>query len=376
MRTGGFRLILAVAILGVFVLGLPAGATQFAGGKGLTIVQFPTLLPPGALNLKLHSRAFAKSLPAFTMTNGTGVISANFGFTKHVEIGLTQILYQDLNASAENWEFLEQIPDDAYLRIKVGDYPFTMGNAYFKFGVLNQLRYRVGLVDNIYLEPYVGDGIEWEIDLLLSYFSNPLYEENAPAFHVNVGYLNHNDAGQGNSPLKATQQILYGLAYVYPTRHFDFYLEQSGNFFTRYPDPSAFSRENSLWITPGICYKMFYGLSVTLAGDVLLWEEDDKTDPWVLRDFVPGSPNYPTWRLNGIISFHPSTSFYRQPTFSQASDPQTIRKLLKERKSLFEWVVDEQEGLEYIDIELEKIKAERKKAEEELEKLKKELEKP
>ncbi len=368
-RIGGCRIVLIIVILGLFCVSQPVQATQMAGGYGLTIVQFPTLLPPGALNLKLHSRAFVKTLDQFTLSNGTGAISFNFGFSKHLEIGFTQILYQDLNLSALKPDQLEQIPDDTYLRVKVGNIPFTVGNAYFKFGLLNQLRYRTGVVDNIYLEPYVSHGIEWEIDALVSYYSNPMYEENAPSVHFNLGYLNHNDAGYGQSPFKAAQEVVYGIAYVYPTRHFDFSIEQYGAFFTRYPDESAYSRENNLWITPGIRYKMFYGLNFSLGFDVLLWQEDDKTVPELPDDL----PNYPAWRLNGVISFSPSTAFYRQPTFSQASDPKNVRKLLRDRKSLFEWVVDDQEGLEYIDIELEKIKEERKKAEEELEKLKQEL---
>ncbi|TKJ42310.1 hypothetical protein CEE37_01120 [candidate division LCP-89 bacterium B3_LCP] len=369
-RKGGFRLVLIIAVLAILLIStLPAGATQFSGGKGLTMVQFPTLLPPGALNIKLHTRAFAKSLNNYTLSNGTGAVSFNFGFTKHVELGLTQILYQDLNLSARNPNNLEQIPDDTYIRVKVGNFPFTIGNNYFKFGILNQLRYRTGIVDNIYLEPYVSSGIEWEMDIMISYFSNPLYEENALAVHFNLGYLNHNDAGIDTSMFKASQELIYGLACVYPTRMFDFYLENSGSFFTNYPKEFIYSRENSIWMTPGLRYKMFYGVSLTLAADILLYQEDERSTP-----VLPGElPNYPSWRMNGVISFNPSTTFYKQPTFSTVDDPKTLRKMLRERKSLFEWVVDEQEGLEYIDLELEKIKAERKKAEEELEQLKQEL---
>ncbi len=369
MRTGGSRCVLIIAMIGVLFSITTAGASQLSGGKGLSIVQFSTLLQPGALNIKLHSRGYAQSFDEFTLTNGTGAVSFNFGFSKHVELGFTQILYQDLNFSAIDPNTLEQIPDDTFLRVKLGNYPFTIGNAYFKFGVLNQLRYRTGVVDNIYLEPYVSSGIEWKIDMLVSYFANPLYEENAAAFHFNLGYLNHNDAGTGKSAFKAAQQVVYGLGYVYPTQKFDFSLEQTGNFFTNYPEKYVFSRENSMWATAGIRYKMFYGLSIMLAGDVLLYEEEDTTEPQLPDDY----PNYPAWRLNGVISFSPSTTFFRQPTFAEAGDPKMTRKLLRDRKSLFEWVVDDQEGLEYIDIELEKIKAERKEAEEDLELLKQEL---
>jgi hypothetical protein len=368
-RTGGFRIILVIALLGVLTSGTTSQATQLSGGKGLTIVQFPTLLHPGALNVKLHSRAYAKSLEKYTVTNGTGAVSFQFGFSKHIEIGFTQILYQDLNLSALDPNTLEQIPDDTYLRLKWGNMPFTIGNAYFKFGILNQLRIRTGVVDNIILEPYVGNGIEWEFDLLISYYSNPLYEESAPALHFNVGYLNHNDAGTGMSPFKAAQEFVYSAAFVYPTRLLDLFIEPHGNFFTNYPDAVAYSREHSFWVTPGFTWKMFYGLHLTLAGDLRVWEEEDKTELLLPDDY----PNYPEWRVNGILSFSPSTSFFRQPTFAAAGDAKNTRKLLRDRKSLFEWVVDDQEGLEYIDIELEKIKAERKEAEEDLEELKQEL---
>jgi len=379
MRSGGFRLVLAMTLV-LGMIASPVGATQFAGGKGLTMVQFPTMLEPGALSITLHTRAFIKSLPevAYSLSDGTGAISFNFGFTKHVEVGFTQILYQDLNmsASSNGWKALEQTPDDSYLRLKVGGYPFALGNAYFKFGVLNQLRYRTGQVSNVYLEPYSGDGIEWETDLLLSYYLNPLYEDNGPTFHANLGYVNYNDAGVGNSWAKAAQSFAYGLAFVYPTRRLDFFLETAGNLFLRYPESFAYSRENYQFVTPGFRWKMFYGMSAMLAVDIRLWQGADKTEynPPEIPYPPKGGPNYPDWRINGAVSISPSTMFYKQPTFSQVTDPQTTRKLLRERKSLFEWVVDEQQGVEYIDVELEKIKAERKKAEQELEKLKKELE--
>jgi len=378
-RTGGFRLVLAMMLLWG-IAAAPLSATQFGGGKGLSMVQFPTILETGSLNITFHTRAFVKNLPgvAYSLSDGTGAISFNFGFSKHVELGFTQILYQDLNISAHDNGFkaLEQIPDDSYLRIKVGGYPLTLGDAYFKLGWLNQLRYRTGIVSNIYLEPYSGNGIEWESDLLLSYYTNPLYEEYGPTFHANLGYVNYNDGEIGTSYFKSAQSFVYGLAFVYPLKRFDLGLETSGNLFVRAPEAFAYSRESCQWITPSFRWKMFYGMSTMLSLDLLLWEGEDKTD-YSLPDVqaLPlGGPNYPSWRLNGAISISPSTAFFKQPTFSAVMDPQTARQMLANRRSLFEWVVDDQQGLEYLDVELEKIKAERKKAEQQLEELKSELE--
>ena len=133
----GLSFFLIMAFAGVLIITGPASGTQFSGGNGLTIVQAPTLLAPGALNIKLHSRGFAKSFTAVTLTNATGAVSFNFGFSKRVELGITQILYQDLNFSARDPNELEQIPDDTYLRVKWGNYPFTLGNTFFKFGLLS-----------------------------------------------------------------------------------------------------------------------------------------------------------------------------------------------------------------------------------------------
>jgi hypothetical protein len=386
-RVWGFRLVLLMAIITTVVVTDPVGGTQFSGGKGLTMVQFPTVLDPGCLSITMHSRAFVKTIPASlgfngqavpagTLSNGTGAVSFNFGFSRHVEFGFTQVLYQDLNVSAQKNSFvsLEQIPDDSYLRVKLGNYPISIGNAFFKVGVLNQLRYRTGLIHNVYLEPYSGGGIGWEIDFLGSYFTNPLYEDNDLALHLNLGYVNHNDAGTDSSLFRATQEFVYGLAAVYPTRHFDFSLETSGNAFMRKPRTNAFTQMNYQWLTPSVRFKMFYGMSALLGVDVLLWKGDDANSRALLDALPePEYPTFPSWRLNGSLSISPSTTFYRQPTFSTVSDPQSTRKLLRERKSLFEWVVDDQQGVEYIDVELEKIKAERKKAEQELENLKKQL---
>jgi hypothetical protein len=380
--TGGVRLVLVIVVLGVFTLTLPTSAAQYSGGKGLTVVQFPTLLPPGALNVKLHGRMYLASIPGigtkagYTLSDASAAISFAFGFTRHVEFGLTQVMYQDLNFSNVINQSQEQIPDDTYLRMKIGNYPVTIGNAYFKVGMMGQLRLRTGLDDNIYLEPYSSHGLEGEVDALFSYYVNPLYEENAPAIHLNLGYINHNDGLQGQGVLKASQEFTYGLAFVYPTRTVDLFLENHGQIFTKKPPVTAWSRENFIYLTPGITYKMFYGLNVTLGIDLLILKESDTTKPLFQKDLplnLKDYPNYPAWRANLTVSLLPSTLFNRTPTFSKVEDPKTTRKLLRERKSLFEWVVDNQQGLEYIDVELEKIKAERKKAEQDLDKLKKEL---
>jgi hypothetical protein len=385
-RIGGIRFVLLMVIVIGVMASLPAQGAQFSGGKGLTMVQFPTVLDPGCLSVTVHTRAYVRSvsaaliggrtIPAATLSNGTGALSFNFGFSRHVEFGFTQVLYQDLNVSAARNRYvaMEQIPDDSYLRVKVGNYPLTIGNAFFRAGVQSQLRYRTGIIHNIYLEPYAGDGIGWETDLLVSYFTNPLYEHNALAMHLNLGYLNHNDAGTDTSVFRATQEFVWGVAGVYPTRHFDFSLETHGAFFTRMPKPNAFSQMDYQWVTPSIRFKMFYGVSTLLGVDLLAWKSNDKTTRQLLDGLAqPNYPTFPDWRLNGSITISPSTVFYRAPTFGNVSDPQSTRKLLRERKSLFEWVVDDQQGIEYIDVELEKIKAERKKAEQELEDLKKQL---
>ena len=316
----------------------------------------------------------------FTLYDGTGAFSAHFGFSKFLELGITMLLYQDLNLSQttiNNELYEEQIPDDVILRMKFGGWGIPISSSVFRMAFGLDYRMRTALVrEDVYLEPYSSDAMEFGVNMLLSLYLNAFYPDESHQIHLNVGYINHNDSGLGVGLFNSGQQLNYSLGYVYPTLKFDIHGEIHGCNFIEDPPENIYSREDYLYFAPGLTYKPFYGFNIQFAIEWLILEEENTT---VGRRLPPGYPdNYPPWRVSGNLVLTPTTAFFTQPTFARVSEESKRRERLLEksgldRRALFEWVTDEDFGKEYIDLELEKIRQERIKAEQELEKLKKEL---
>ncbi len=378
-----FKSIVPAIILLLGVLILQGYATQLNGGHTLVYTQKAQLLDPGELNLVLHARGYAKQIAdaGYTMFDGTGAFSGHFGFSRVLEFGVTMILYQDLNLSQEEINdkiYAEQIPDDIILRMKFGGWGIsTSSSTVLRATIGLDYRLRTALVRNdVYLEPYSSDGLEFGFNVMLSFFSNAFYPDESHQVHFNLGYLNHNDSGIGKGLFTSAQELTYSLAYVYPTLLFDLHVEIHGSNFMEDPPIDVFSREDYLYFSPGITYKPFYGFGFQLAVDLLIVDKENTTEGFMIPAGYPG--NYPPWRIAGNIVLSPTTTFFAQPTFAKVSEESKYRERLLEkagidRRALFEWVTDEDFGTEYIDLELEKIRQKRKEAEEELEKLKEEL---
>ena len=381
--------LIAVAIICVFVI--QGFGVQFTGGYGLIYTQKAQLLTPGELCLVVHSRGYFKVIPelstsgglsreGFTLFDASGAISSNFGFSRHMEFGLTMLLYQDLNLSQQyvnNRLYKEQIPDDVILRMKFGGWDVPLKSSVLKFAIDLDYRLRTALIrDAVYLEPYSSDALEFGSNILVSYYTDAFYPDESHQIHLNLGYLNHNDSGLGNGLFNSGQEFLYSFGYVYPTLMIDLHAELSGSHFIEPTLERVFSREDYLYVVPGITYKPFFGFNIQFAME---WEILNKKDTTVGRVIPPHYPaNYPPWRISTNFVIFPTTAFFSQPTFARVSREAKYRERLMDRagmdrQSLFRWVTDEDLGKEYIDLELEKIRQERKRAEQELEKLKQQL---
>jgi len=374
-------------ILTVLTLGFTGNALagQFYGGHGYLHTNAATVLAPGALSLSIYDRVYVGKPDGvdYFVTNATSSLAAAFGFSRHLELGFTQIMYQDLNGTPrEDGTIKTLIPGNTYIRFKFAGYP--LGNNMF-YGGMSALRYRVGLYQNIQFEPYQSGGIEIEIGGVLSYYVKPLYPEEAPSFHLNLGILNHNDA---STPFDGSQELNFLVSGFFPRPRFDYGAELYGAFFYKEPLDFILSRENWMYLTPFVRYKLFKGLNFTLGLDLLMMGGDETTIPAYTL------PNYPGYRLTGKIQFTPSTAFYSAPTFAKADAPITSSGRARNtysgsantgggasgspmfnRQELFRWGIEERGGeVQAIDLDLEKLRMERKKAEEELNALKAKLE--
>ncbi|MBM3328872.1 MAG: hypothetical protein FJY67_05270 [Calditrichaeota bacterium] len=375
------RAILILLLVAMVAAG-PTFAGQFYGGKGLLHTNSALVLPPGALDMSLYMRGFLwiKASDNY-VTNGTSALATAFGFSRHLELGFTQVLYQDLNGTkrpAADKNKTVVIPGNTFVRFKWGGYPIG-GNLYW--GIMPALRYRVALYQDVQFEPYEGIGIEAELSGLLSYYMKPLYPDEAPSFHLNLGYLNHND---GTNPGNASQGVNYLVSAIFPRPRFDYGVELYGSNFLKRPPLTTLGREDWAYMTPFVRYKLFKGMHFTMGLDVLLIGGEETSRPRAHNDL-----NYATWRISGKMNFVPSTSFYAAPTFVKADQPGGTGKERRSyssstgggptptfsRQELFRWGIEER-GLDAqsIDLDLEKIRQERKRAEEELQQLKQKLE--
>ena len=352
-------------------------ASQFLGGKGVFYTTTAQTYIPGQLGFSLYSRLYTKPLTGIRdVTINTAALCINFGFSNNIEIGVSQVLYQDVNYELTEEDVTYMIPGYTQVNFKMANYKIGVGQNFLFYGgrlsITKQGRYY-----NSFLEPYYDAGIAGQIDLICSYYWNPYYPEESPALHLNLGYANFNDAEE---IMDSGQAMPVAFAYVRSNLKYDYSIEVSGRFFTNKPYKSAYSRESYLYISPGFTYKIFIGLHIGAAFDILVYSEDETT----LNTYAPFEEGrysqYPDWRFNLKVDFSPSTAFHEVPTFEKVSKESLTkehlraRRAITDKKSLFEWVVDENKGAEYIDLELEKIREERKRAEEELEQLKKEIE--
>ncbi len=380
------RIIICLAITVALAAAWPASGAQFLGGKGFIHTNSALVLPPGALDFSFYARGYFVSLTTagdeeWTLYNGCSALATTFGFTRRVELGFTQILYQDLNLthrkSGDQIAYI--IPGDTYLRFKVGGY--SIGSKIF-WGFMPILRYRVGLYHDIHLEPYESNGVEVELVTLWSYYDKPLYPGEALSIHLNLGFLHHNDQEEMGD---AAQSMNFLLGAVYPMQRFDLGLEIYGSSFITQPDTNVLGREDWIYATPFARYKLFKGLYFTMGVDVLL--QGDEETSWPSNEALRDYPNYSNWRITGRINFAPSTAFYVSPTFVKVEEAAAGRERwsaarargatgdIFDRQSLFRWAIEERGvGVEAIDLDLEKIRQERIKAEEELKKLKRKLE--
>ncbi len=377
---------------------LPATAGQYYAGKGFLHTSTATTLPPGALDVSFFARAFVSvgSDVVGSISNGSSAMGAAFGFTRHSEIGFSQVLYQDLNATVrvDDRNVATAIPGDTYIRLKVSGY--QIGDN-FMYGFAPALRYRVSQFHDVHLEPYESNGIEAELVALLSYFEKPLYPDEGYSVHANIGILHHNDT---ESPTDAAVSLNFLTSFIIPNPRFDYGAELYGSFFMVRPPEFVLGRENWVYVTPMVRYKLFKGLHFTMGLDILALGHENttiNTDVGYLDEY----PNYSTWRLTGRIHFTPSTAFYVAPTFKRVDERGTGRERHKtlatgpaamqpaaggggaavsggdmyDRQELFRWAIEERfGGKEAVDVDLEKIRKERMRAEEQLKKLKKELE--
>ncbi len=347
-------------------------------GRGLTYVRSAWNLDPGHLIMYNYTRFFGSATEINFSADSTGTVtywdvqagfSLNYGITRNIELGFTPIIYQDTHIGDSGFNLI----DDIFVMLKVGSYGKRGASINYGFDVGTRLP--TGKIHNVVFEPYSAGKISFGVNTRFSFASDPLYPDEAFSAHLNVGYWNHNDVGQKltQHPAdmtvveKPTQELQYGFGVIYPTDRFDFSAELTGTSFIQFPPETAYSQENSAFLSPKVRYKAYRWLAIDMSADFRVAGGKDNTVYTYLNRFT-NIGNYPGWRLNlgARITLLP-TSIY------STSERDLLMRKAETRRELFEQIIREQKETESAEDELERIKEERRKAERELDRLRKVL---
>ncbi|MDK9701039.1 MAG: hypothetical protein OEM52_12905, partial [bacterium] len=225
--------------------------------------------------------------------------------------------------------------------------------------------------------PYFSSGMSPSLTWSGSWYSRPLYPEESQFFGIQLTYNNHNDDNKTLSD--AAQSIQWGTAYTYPMKNMEVGAQIHGMFFVKVPGSTVYSREPYVYFAPMINLHLYQGLQLMLSPEILVSSAKETT---VFTGYGPkDSKNYTPWQLSGNIRYMPSTPFYSSDPFAKAGQGRrgagaaALRERLnrESRNSLFDWTVDSERDLQFLNLDLEKTRIERQRAEEELLKLKKDL---
>lgn len=365
-----------------FVLCTGIALSQVNSGRGPMIVRSAWPLQPGYLTSSINARFFSKivnidlgslGLDAFAYWDVHGGIALNYGIGSHWDAALSAVAYQDHQQGGKGYNLFK----DLLFTLKIGN--IGSKNSPWRVGFDLGMRYPIANMQNVVLEPYGSRKVGFGATGLLSYTRDPVTPENGFNVHLNFGYWNHNDTGEKLTRLpakidtfrvrEATQELLYGVAFVLPAEKFDFRIETYGRQFLRKPPVTAYSRENFFYISPGVSYRAYPWMKLDFSFDLRASKNIDETlystsssQPGVLQ--LTGLPNFPNWRVVlGLKLVLLPTSLHR------INDESLWSAKVESRRELYERILREQKETAEAEVELEKIREQRRQTERELQRL-------
>jgi len=253
-----------------------------------------------------------------------------WGLADHLEVGFIPIIAQKLHPGDGNFD----IPGDMLLSAKLGSLGASTWS--FKMALQMDLRLPTGGTHNIPLNPYSAASMGYGGTVLFSSNPDSARPETGFIWDVNIGYFNVNDKGltlTKNSAdsvaiEKSTQEIVFGGGMRWQGKKFGFFAEVFGAFFLQAPPVSAYTRENSMYVSPGFTFQFNPYIKVSSSVDYLLLGSKDETvyerDGVVLAEKLWQTiPNLPDWRFSLGVTLR----------LAQGQPPKIRPKRIKEKKA-------------------------------------------
>ncbi|MBD3224942.1 MAG: hypothetical protein GF313_09440, partial [Caldithrix sp.] len=169
------------------------------GGRSLIHTQSARTFEKGHLELKTNMNFFTRATefvgsgeqPNFQANNYwlvAGNFALTYAFTDHVDFTIMPRLYQDTHYANEY-----NVPGDIFLAAKIGTFAFANRKLYG--GLISNIRLATGEQHNYPFAEYASGSTEYGFMGALSYYMDPYLPERAFNAHLNVGWWNHNEAG-------------------------------------------------------------------------------------------------------------------------------------------------------------------------------------
>lgn len=357
------------------------GEEFFHGNRGPIHLSPAWNLAKGDLTFHANSRFYFNN-KSYTNPDGPntavtywdiqGGANIYYGIARNYQVGLSQIIYQDNHKSGKGYN----LPDDLFLDFRVGSFPSAPSR--IKYGVKLMARFPVAQYHNVQLEPYSAGTVAIGIIGLASYAMDMVQPDEGLNAHVNLGIIDHNDSGAqiaeeyGSDYVNSghSREVFGGLALILPTSKFDFSLELFGNYNVSKPPPTAFSRHNYAYVSPGITYKSSHWLSFAFGFDFRMTPNKTNKSDYLPSGTTEVLPTFPTWRVNFSMKMNLVSSAKKQFAEKQKSEVSTP----EEKKDVYQEIAQERKKVENAEAELEKIRKERERMDEILKRLRKALE--
>jgi hypothetical protein len=362
-------------------------------GSGTLHVRPAYSAPRSCFFIGTHTRAFFKDEvrkePSGLSVGETfwdiqGGLGMFYGVTSKLELGFSQIYYQDNHKAGTGYN----LPDDLFLHLKLGSLGRNLGNT--RYGLQMDVRLPTAKYHNLPLEDYSAGRIAIGFMALASIITEPLFPETGMNIHFNLGLFTHNDVAahlvdhpQDTLVVKSnTQELLFGSAFSTTWQDFGFFMELYGRTFLTKPPLNAYTRESSLYFTPGMTYAPNRWMKLRVAMDLRVLGAADETryagDQGSYAETPWSHPlNLPQWRisLGALISLNPK-KFQMVRKKENAIKRATVIETATPDEKVYDDLAGERKKTENAEVELERIRKERQRMEDLLDRLRKILETP
>jgi len=361
-----------------------ANAITYYGSNGLVRVSSANNVFQGDLwgtfNFSYNQGGFSLG----TYKNARGAVNLLYGVRQYLELGVSQVVYQDQAIFGQ--------PGGGPLRISVkGSLPrYAPSTANVGAQLIGLVP--VGSISNVEHESYYSDKPSVGGMIVVSFDSNPVDLRRSKRLHINLGYMFHNDKGSFVPSLAgpitggvATQQLLVGVAAQVPIRGANtLFTEVSGEVFLKTNPNLLISKAATgtpafFRLTPGV-RSQFNKLFIQAGVDVTVSSNGDFGSD---GDFVT---IYPRWKLFASLQYRIFEGFpptYRRGRSMRISGRSYYgygRSGTTDSRGVGSGVIqnigEREELLDQVERDLQEIREQRIQAQRELEELRRSLEQP